>query len=187
MFSSGRRARSSRIQAVYRTPSPSSSRARLAPISRHAMSVVRVTFSSGAIRRQHCTAFLAKGVSSGSKFTPPSLLLADIDASAGRHCRLDDADFGLANCVIHHLLEVSGIRVHLQLTFGAVPFLEDAVNIRELFGTAKLFGDIGDKSENFAHQLARGHFLLLAEIDEVAIQAVPRGAPFIFHDQRTVV
>ena len=43
--------------------------------------------------------------------------------------------------------------------------------------------DVVDEVKILAHQVARRNFLLLAEVDQLAVEAVARGAPLVLHDQ----
>ena len=78
MSVSGLRASSSKTHALNSTPRSSNSWTRLAPISRHARSVIRVTFSSGWMRRQDRTAFLAPWLNSLLKLVSLSRLFASV-------------------------------------------------------------------------------------------------------------
>ena len=90
--------------------------------------------------------------------------------------------------VIDYCFQVAvGFFEDFELAVGAGAGLEDCADAVDGFAAAELV-DLGiDEGQVLFNQVAQGDFLLLAEIDELAVEAVADGAEFVFGDQRAGV
>src|SRR5882762_10261742 len=89
--------------------------------------------------------------------------------------------------MFHDGAQVAGLLVDAKLPLGAGAFVENGVNVFDGAAAAELVDNIVDESEELDGEVAHGDFGLLAEVDELALDTVARGAPFIFFDQGAAV
>src|SRR6478735_2365594 len=177
---------------------PSTSRtwsARLAAISSVSRSVTIATLSPGRTRRHVLTALRAPGIrSSAYAVKVPASLDIAMRHSFVRGSRLvrvrcrphlrgcqGKAARRLFADVVHDLLEVAAaLLVDAELAVGARPVSKDPVySLEDLAARAELVDDVVDERQHLDHELAERHLDLLAEVDELALDAVPARAPFV--------
>src|SRR5215472_10863016 len=84
----------------------------------------------------------------------------------------------------HHCFQVACFRVSLQLALGAAALTQNAFDGGQGIAAAQIVDDIVDEIEEFFAEFAHGDFGLFAEIDQIAVDAPARRAPFVFLDQR---
>ncbi len=94
---------------------------------------------------------------------------------------------GLFDELIDHRLEVPGPSVGGQLAVGAGPLVQDRVDVLGLGADPQLVEDIVQQLEQLRYQLANGSLLLLAEVDQPALDAVADGPPLVLVDQMETV
>src|SRR6266545_3916774 len=158
---------------------------------------MRTTRSRGAIRRHVLTAFRAPGTRSSAKTDGSSVTLGMLvrlllrpesnrdDAAAVRQIQ---AVAGLVADVVHDLLEISARRlVDAQLSVGAGAVVQDPLDACDFLPRAELVDHVVHELEHFARELAKRNFLLLAEVDQLALDAIADGAPLVFEDQGATV
>ena len=79
--------------------------------------------------------------------------------------------------------EVASLLVDAKLALGAGAFAQNCVHVLDGAAAAEIVDDVIDEFEQFGGELAHRDFRFLAEIDELAFDAVTRGTPFIFLDK----
>src|SRR5437868_2579812 len=104
-------------------------------------------------------------------------------SNGGRRFTLGQPRFGLLNNVIDDFLQISSFLEYAQLPIGAATAVHDLVDVFQFFARVEFIDDIVDEFKILAHKVAGWDFLLLAEIDQLAVEPITRGAPLIFHDQ----
>src|SRR5580704_9389298 len=84
---------------------------------------------------------------------------------------------GFLRHVIDHRFEVAlAFFEDLELAIGAGAGLEDRANTIDGFAAAQFIDNRIDQGEIFLDQIAQRNLLLLAEVDELAVEAVADGA-----------
>src|SRR6266849_6852382 len=89
--------------------------------------------------------------------------------------------------MFHDGAQVAGLLVDAKLALGAGALVENGVNVLDGAAAAEVVDHVVDEGEQLDGKIAHGHFGLLAEIDELAFDAVASGAPLVFFDERTAV
>src|ERR1700719_2312619 len=89
--------------------------------------------------------------------------------------------------MLYDRTQVASLLIDAQLPLGAGAFVKNGVNVFDGAAAAELVDHVLDEGEQFDGQIAHGDFGFLAEIDELAFDAVTRGAPLIFFDEGTAV
>src|SRR5947209_3444252 len=90
----------------------------------------------------------------------------------------------LPNQLIDHRIQVSRPLIGCQLAVCTRPLLENAIGVLDFFATAKLIDDITNEPlDHLANEVTGWEFFLFTEIDELAIQSVAHGPPFVLFDQ----
>ena len=87
----------------------------------------------------------------------------------------------------NHLLQILRLLEDLELALGTATVLQHRVDVFDLAAAVEFVEHIVHELEILEHQLARRHFLFLAEVDQLAVQAVAGGAPLVLHDQGAAV
>src|SRR6202790_461649 len=141
-----------------------------------------------------------KSVSSGAKAHLPAGTCVGVEAATPKHptrplvyrvgrrgSRLDHAAAGFLDQVFDDRSQVAGFLVDAELAFGARAFIQNGVDVFDGAAAAQIVHHVFYKLEQLGGKLAHGHFRFFADIDEFALDAVARGAPFIFFDQRAAV
>src|SRR5215471_2973513 len=175
-------------------PAWRASPARLAPISSVSRSVMIVTRSRGWILRQVRTAFRAPGMRS-SAYTDGSsvrfciLLLSPASARGGeaRPAPFVEPMARFFADVVDDLLQVPGFLVNTKLAVRAGAVVQDPVYPLDLVARAELVHDVVHELEHFPGELAEGDLDLLAEVDQLTVDAVAAGPPLVLEDQRPAV
>ena len=80
-------------------------------------------------------------------------------------------------------VQVAGLAEYAQLAVRAGPLLEQGIHVADLFSGAELVDDIVNELDQLQRQVAHWYLLLLAEVDQAALKAVPDGAPLVLVDQ----
>src|SRR5262245_45841457 len=70
---------------------------------------------------------------------------------------------------------------------GARALGHDPAHVVDLASAPEIVHDIVDELDQLDSELAHRHFDALAEIDQLAVNPPPRGAPLVFLDERAVV
>src|SRR5687768_13148546 len=100
------------------------------------------------------------------------------------HSSIDHSFFRFSHERIHDRLEITGLAEHTQLAVGAGAVLQDAVGVLDLAAAAELIDDIGNEPlEQLQDQIAGRTLVLLAEIDQLAVESVTDGAPLVLLQQ----
>ena len=68
-----------------------------------------------------------------------------------------------------------------------MPVLQNLVDVIQFFARIEFVHHIVDELQIFQHQVARRNFLLLAEIDQLAVEPIARRPPLVLHDQRAAI
>src|SRR5436853_1589985 len=79
----------------------------------------------------------------------------------------------------HHLAQVVVRLVHHDLTRGAVAAVEQVVDALELGRRAQVLGVLAHAVEHAHHEVARAYTRRLGQVDELAVEPVPRGEPLV--------
>src|SRR6187200_1450208 len=177
--------------------------ARLAAISSVSRSVMIETNSPGCTRRHVFTALRAPGIrSSAYAVIVPALFAIAIHLSLSREsflmrtrcrsrlcCRYGEPVARLFADVVHDLLQVAAVGlVEPQLPVSARAVSQDPVySLEDLAATAELVDDVVHEREHLGDQVAEGDLDLLAEVDELAVNAVAARAPLVLEDQRAAI
>lgn len=82
--------------------------------------------------------------------------------------------------VIHHSFHIVRPSPNCDLTVRAGPLVQNSFDVVHLAPTSELGYFVGHKLDELVNQTARLRFAFLAEIDELAIDAVARRTPAIF-------
>src|SRR5436305_11655755 len=145
------------------------------------------------MRRQTFTALTAPGVNSGSNGSLLSgfgmerteevikRFVSRLPVQSGQ------PRFGLLNHVVDYFLQVAGFLEHAQLPVGAAALVQDRVDVFQFFARVQFIDDVIDEIKILAHQVAGRNFLLLAEIHQLAVESIARGAPLVLHDQGSAI
>src|SRR4051812_5279762 len=83
--------------------------------------------------------------------------------------------------------EIAGLFVDAKLAFRAGALVQNRVYIFDGAAAAEIVDYIVHEFKEFGGELAHGYFGFLAEIDQLAFDAVTRGAPFIFLDEGAAI
>src|SRR5260370_42543208 len=89
--------------------------------------------------------------------------------------------------MLHDGAQVAGLLVDAKLALGASALVENGVHVFNGAAAAEFVHDVIDKGEQLDGEVAHGHFGFLAEIDELAFDAVARGAPLVLFDEGAAV
>src|SRR5713226_10280937 len=89
--------------------------------------------------------------------------------------------------MLHDGAQVASLLVDAKLALGAGAFVKNSVDVFDGAAAAELVDNVVDKGEQLDGKIAHGHLGLLAEIDELAFDAVARGTPLVFFDERAAV
>src|SRR6185312_2804366 len=82
--------------------------------------------------------------------------------------------------LIHHVLQIPGPLVRRQLAIGARAVGENRVRVFHLGARPQVVHHVVDEpTHQLTNEIRRRQLLLLAEIDELASQAVADGAPLV--------
>src|SRR5438270_5662533 len=110
-----------------------------------------------------------------------------IDSVGGGCARHSNASAGFVDQVFHDSAQVAGLLEDAKLALCAGAFVKDGVNIFDGAAAAEFVHNIVDKREEFDGEIAHGNFAFLAEVDELAFNAVTRGAPFVFFNEGAAI
>src|SRR5271169_5911596 len=83
--------------------------------------------------------------------------------------------------------QVARLLIDPQLALGAGAVFENGVNVFNGAAAAEVVDDVIHELEKLKSELAHGNFGFFAEIDQLALDAVACGAPFVFLDQGAAV
>src|SRR5437773_10358672 len=100
--------------------------------------------------------------------------------------RLVDAGARFGDDRLDDGTEIPFLFVNAQLPIGAGAVGENRPHVRHLAPAPQLVDHIVDELEELECEIAHRHFGAAAEVDQLAIDAVPRGAPFALLDQAAV-
>src|SRR5258706_2538620 len=89
--------------------------------------------------------------------------------------------------MLHDGAQIAGLLVDAKLPLGAGAFVENRVNVFDGAAAAELVNDVVDEGKQLDGEIAHGHFSFLAEVDELAFDAVASGAPFIFFNEGAAI
>src|SRR5216684_1270972 len=89
--------------------------------------------------------------------------------------------------MFHDGAQIAGLLVDAKLAFGAGALVENGVHVLDGAAAAEVVDHVVDEGEQLDGKVAHGHFGLLAEIDELAFDAVASGTPFIFFNEGAAV
>src|SRR6266481_712541 len=89
--------------------------------------------------------------------------------------------------MLHNGAQVTGLLKDAKLALGTGAFVENGVHVFDGAAAAEVVHDIIDEGQQFYGEIAHGHFGFFAEVDELALDAVARGAPFFFFDERAAI
>src|SRR5712664_1888056 len=89
--------------------------------------------------------------------------------------------------MFHDGAQVAGLLVDAKLALGAGALVENGVHVLDGAAAAEVVDHVVDEGEQLDGKVAHGHFGLLAEIDELAFDAVASGAPLVFFDEGAAV
>src|SRR5579872_5059570 len=104
----------------------------------------------------------------------PTLVLSAIFSALHRSCRLAYAVHGLLRQKVDNRLQVTALLEDPLLAIGAGALLQDHLD-RPQRGTApQVVHHVVHELQELVSQLAHRHLLLLAKVDEVAVDAVDR-------------
>src|SRR5882672_8348041 len=77
--------------------------------------------------------------------------------------------------------------INAELAVGAGSHLHNLTNVTYFCPGIELVEYVIDKGQVFLQQLAHRNFLLLAEVDNLSVDAVAGRPPLVFHDQSAAV
>jgi hypothetical protein len=109
-----------------------------------------------------------------------------IDSVSRRSPRLGDAA-RFRNQMPDDSLKIAGLLIDTQLALGAGAVFENGMDVFDGAAASEIVDDIIDKIEKFECEIAHGNFGFFAEVDELALDAVASGAPFVFFNQGAAV
>src|SRR5260370_18842529 len=89
--------------------------------------------------------------------------------------------------MLHDGAQVASLLIDAKLALGAGAFVENGVNVFDGTAAAELVDHVVDKGEQLNGKVAHGHFGFLAEVDELAFDAVASGTPFILFNEGAAV
>src|SRR5215470_16074436 len=93
--------------------------------------------------------------------------------------RLDHPAPGLGDDVAHHGFEVAGLAKDPQLAFRAGALAQDGLHVVDGAAASEFVHHVVDQLQQLGNQPLHRHFLFLAEVDQLALDPVPRGAPLV--------
>src|SRR5580700_5727446 len=150
---------------------------------------MRVIRSWACRRRQTWMALRAPGVSAGSKVAVGGRSTTGMRGSQGWGPRaVRDKSFFQAggrfrDDVVDHRPDVPGPLPDAELAVGPGAVLQDLMDIGHFLPAPKLVDLLVDELEELEDKGRRVHLLLLPEIDQLAGDAIARGAPAVFVEQ----
>src|SRR6266446_7816648 len=100
-----------------------------------------------------------------------------VDGVRGRTPRRRDAPASLIHQMFYDGAQVACLLIHAELPFGASAFVENRVHVLDGAAAAELVHDIVDEGQQLDSEIAHGHFAFLAEINQLALDAIPRSTP----------
>src|SRR5262245_46855592 len=87
---------------------------------------------------------------------------------------------GLGDDVVNYSLQVAGLLVNRKLPVGARPFLEDLKRVLHFLAAAQVVDHVADEPlDHLADQFAGRELLLLAEVEQLAVQAEAHRPPLV--------
>src|SRR5207245_7926087 len=78
---------------------------------------------------------------------------------------------------------IAACHQHLQLAVRAAPTRQYRVDVLDRLPRAQLIHDIVDELDDLDRELSHRDLRLLAEVDQVAVDAIPNRSPFVLGDQ----
>src|SRR5438105_15938938 len=84
---------------------------------------------------------------------------------------------------LDHRTSVAAVLQDLQLAVRAGPLRQDRVDVLDRLPRAQLIHDIVDELDELDRELSHRDLRLLAEVDQVAVDAIPNRSPFVLGDQ----
>ena len=73
------------------------------------------------------------------------------------------------------------------MPLGAGPFVKNGVDVFDRAAAAEIIHHVVDESQQLDGEIAHRDFRFLAEVDELAFDAVARGAPLVLFDEGAAV
>src|SRR5215469_10269315 len=101
--------------------------------------------------------------------------------------RLGHAGAGLRNQMAHDRFRVSCFAIDAELAVRAGAFLQDGVDVFDGAAASQVIHYVVHQLQQFRNQLPHVHFRFFSEVNQLAIDAVARRAPFIFLDERPAI
>src|SRR5262249_3275231 len=101
--------------------------------------------------------------------------------------RLLDALTRLFDQRLHDRPEVAGVAIHIHLAFGAGAIRQNFPHVLALTPALEPIDDVVDEGQQLEREVAHRHLAALAEVDQLAVDAPPRGAPLVLFDQRAMI
>src|SRR5713226_178660 len=89
--------------------------------------------------------------------------------------------------MLHDGAQIAGLQVDAKLALGAGALVENGVHVLDGAAAAEVVDHVVDEGEQLDGKVAHRHFGFLAEIDELAFDAVASGAPLVFFDEGAAV
>src|SRR5438132_13200788 len=144
---------------------------------------IRGAIIAAGMRRPHSPSTITQPACGGG--TPQARLISRLDVPLllGGDLDAGDAGAGVGGQVVDDRVQVAGLAEYAQLAVRAAPLLEQGIHVADLLSGAELVDDIVNELDQLQCQVAHGHLLLLAEVDQAALEAVPDGAPLVLVDQ----
>src|SRR5580700_1502869 len=105
----------------------------------------------------------------------------------GRGSLLNHASAGFFHQMFDDGPQVVGFLIDAELAFGTGALVQDGVNVFDGAATPKVVDYIVHKLEQFGRQLAHRYFGFLAEVDQLAFDAIARRTPFVLLNERAAV
>src|SRR5262245_60564345 len=88
--------------------------------------------------------------------------------------------------LIHDRLETPGPLVGGELTVRAGPLRENPIRVLDFIPAAELVDDVvHEPGDHLANQLGRRKLPALAEVDQLAVEAITAGPPLVLLDERS--
>src|SRR6185369_16574914 len=98
-----------------------------------------------------------------------------------------DPERALLDEVVHHVVEAVRLRVERELPVRARALADDGADALEVVVRVEDVRRLRHELEQLADEGPDGDLLLLAEVDELAVEAVADGAPLVLLDERAGV